>query len=320
MLIALLTFYFSCRSDEDDDEISENTIYKQYMRSFVQGISAYAKDINPYFIIIPQNGPELVTTNGNEDDDPDITYLEAIDGVGREDLFYGYNNDNEATPAVESEYMIAFLDICEQHGVEVLTTDYCSSHDKMDDSYSKNESKGYISFAAPDRELNIIPDYPDIVYNQNSDDISSLAEVKNFLYLINPEVFASKPAMITALNATNYDIIIMDLFFEDVAFTLEEINLLKAKNNGGTRLVIAYLSIGEAEDYRYYWNESWHVGSPSWLHAENPDWEGNYKVQYWDAEWQEIIYGNENAFLDKIIDAGFDGAYLDIIDAFEYFE
>jgi len=43
-------------------------------------------------------------------------------------------------------------------------------------------------------------------------------------------------------------------------------------------------------------------------------------VQYWDTEWQEIIYGNSESYLKKIIDAGFDGVYLDIIDAFEYFE
>lgn len=34
----------------------------------------------------------------------------------------------------------------------------------------------------------------------------------------------------------------------------------------------------------------------------------------------EIIYGNNNSYVKKILDAGFDGVYLDIIDAFEYFE
>jgi len=34
----------------------------------------------------------------------------------------------------------------------------------------------------------------------------------------------------------------------------------------------------------------------------------------------QIIYGNNNSYLKKILDAGFDGVYLDIIDAFEYFE
>ena len=85
-------------------------------------------------------------------------------------------------------------------------------------------------------------------------------------------------------------------------------------------LIIQHMSIGEVENFCYYWDASWSQYPPSWLKGENPNWEGNYKVQYWDKEWQDIIFDNENSYLKKIIDAGFDGVYLDIIDAFEYFE
>jgi cysteinyl-tRNA synthetase len=84
--------------------------------------------------------------------------------------------------------------------------------------------------------------------------------------------------------------------------------------------VFCYLSIGEAEDYRYYWQPDWNNNKPDWLGAENPDWAGNYKVKYWHKSWQDIIYGNNHSYLQKILDAGFNGVYLDIIDAFEYFE
>ena len=43
-------------------------------------------------------------------------------------------------------------------------------------------------------------------------------------------------------------------------------------------------------------------------------------MEYWNPEWQAIIYGSENAYLDKVLQAGFDGVYLDIIDGYEYFE
>jgi cysteinyl-tRNA synthetase, unknown class len=109
-------------------------------------------------------------------------------------------------------------------------------------------------------------------------------------------------------------------FKDDAAFTSGEISQLKTKSNGGTRIVISYMSIGEAEDYRFYWLPSWSPGSPSWIVRENPDWAGNYIVQYWQKEWQDIIFGNDSSYLKKIIDAGFDGVYLDIIDGFEYFE
>lgn len=318
--IFILVVLFSSCSDNDDDNEYYDKDFKQEMRDFVIGISEYAKTIDPGFIIIPQNGSELVTIDGEEDGLACASYLSAIDGVGREDLYYGYDNDDVATSLADREYMISFLDICENNGVEVLTTDYCWTHSKMDDSYTQNNAKSYISFAAPVRELNEIPDYPVFPYNVNNDSIGTLADAKNFLYLINPENYTSKQEFINAVIATNYDVLIMDCFFEDVLFTLPEITQLKAKQNGGQRLVISYMSIGEAENYRYYWNNSWETGNPSWIENENPDWEGNYKVTYWDSEWQSILFGNNDSYLKKILDAGFDGVYLDIIDAFEYFE
>jgi cysteinyl-tRNA synthetase len=62
------------------------------------------------------------------------------------------------------------------------------------------------------------------------------------------------------------------------------------------------------------------MARPAWLLGENPDWPGNHKVRYWDSAWQSIIYGNDSSYLKRIINAGFDGVYLDLIDAFEYFE
>jgi cysteinyl-tRNA synthetase len=96
------------------------------------------------------------------------------------------------------------------------------------------------------------------------------------------------------------------------SFTSAEIKLMKAK--GATKLV-SYVSIGEAEDYRKYWKKGWSSEPPAWLERENPDWEGNYKVRYWQKDWQKLT-------IDRIKDvarAGYDGAYLDIIDAYEYF-
>jgi cysteinyl-tRNA synthetase len=316
IFFAAVLIWSSC----GNDEIEENIDYKQEMRTFVQNLSYYAKGFDADFIIIPQNGQELVTDNGDTDGNPVISYLNAIDGAGREDLFFGYDNDDEATPKIEKDYMLVFLDVCEEDNVEVLVTDYCFSHEKMDESYTKNNAKGYISFAAPERELNVIPDYPSVPYNVNTNDINSLADAGNFLYLLNPENFESKQDFISAISETNYDVIIMDFFFNEEEYTFSEIDTLKTKRNGGRRLVISYMSIGEAEDYRYYWQNTWHSNPPNWLAGENPDWEGNYKVRYWAKEWQNIIYGNESSYIYKIIMAGFDGIYLDIIDAFEYFE
>lgn len=311
---------FSCSKDEDEDDDSGMN-YKQEMRDFVIGISEYAKNSNSDFVIIPQNGIEIVTDDGEKDGTPNAAYLNAIDGHGQEDLFYGYDDDDQLTPSEDNTYLRDYLDISKNAGNTILVTDYCSTLSKMEDSYSKNNTAHYVSFAANQRELNNIPTYPNPIYSENDDVIGSLSEAKNFLYLINPENFTTKSDFINAITATNYDLLIMDLFFhDDTEFTVAEIDQLKNKANGGKRLVVSYMSIGEAEDYRYYWQDSWKTSKPSWMDAENPEWPGNYKVKYWEQEWQDVVFGNNTSYLKKILDANFDGVYLDIIEAFEYYE
>jgi len=97
---------------------------------------------------------------------------------------------------------------------------------------------------------------------------------------------------------------------DDGAYSREEIESIKHAG----KIPIAYISIGEAEDYRFYWNESWFENPPDWLGPENPDWEGNYAVKYWDERWKRIVF----AYLDRIISQGFSGVYLDKVDEFEY--
>jgi len=314
--LAVLILFISCNKD-----VTSGTDFKQEMRDFVIEISEYSKINHPDFFIIPQNGIELVTSNGEEDGLLNTAYLSAIDGNGQEDLFYGYDNDDQATSTNDNSYLRTILDKSKNAENTILVTDYCSTSFKIDDSYNQNNAAGYISFAANHRELNNIPDYPTPIQGENSELITTLSEVKNFLYLINPENYNSKSDFINSITSTNYDLLIMDLFFNDgTEFDSTEINQLKNKANGGKRLVISYMSIGEAEDYRYYWQSSWYSNNPSWLDDENPDWEGNYKVKYWEPEWQKIIFGNDSSYLKKILDAGFDGVYLDIIDAFENYE
>lgn len=319
-LFLLLLFIVSCNKD-DSPETPSGIDLRQEMRDFVIHIAGYARGFDDDFIVIPQNGIELVSANGEADGPLSTSYVEAVNGHGQEDLFYGYNQDDHSTPDKENQYLRSYLDKSKNSGNVILVTDYCSSHGNMDDSYAKNQMNGYISFAADHRELDNIPAYPSPIHGENDRDMNGLKDISNFLYLINPEHFQTKEEFINAVTSTNYDLIIMDLFFhENSSFTASEVEQLRAKANGGKRLVVCYMSIGEAEDYRYYWQQDWNTNKPSWLDAENPEWEGNYKVKYWEKEWQDIIFGNDNSYLKKIVDAGFDGVYLDIIDAFEYYE
>ncbi len=322
MRILPICLFFVVMLSACGDDIPSDIDLREEMRDFVIGISEYGRAFDDSFLVIPQNGIELVSVSGEEDGPVHKAYLDAIDGHGQEDLFYGYKRDDKATPSDENRYLRSFLDLSMAQGKTILVTDYCSTPSNMDDSYAKNQNAGYVSFAADSRELDRLPNYPDPpLGGENSADVSSLQEVQNFLYMINPERFNTKSDFIAAVTSTNYDLLIMDLFFNDnTAFTAEEIGQMKSKLNGGTRLLIAYLSIGEAEDYRFYWQDKWKKNPPSWMDGENPDWEGNFKVWYWEEEWQSIIFGSLDSYLGKILDADFDGVYLDIIDAYEYYD
>jgi len=293
--------------------------FAEDMRQFVQTISSNAKAQDPNFIVIPQNGQELLTTNLQGDGPLATDYIAAIDGQGREALFFGYDRDNQATPEEETSYIVEYLDRAKEAGITILVTDYCSSEFKITDSYSLNSAKGYTSFVADERELNQIPRFPERARFENNNWIHDLNIIFNFLYLINPSEYPAKDTYIEALSATNYDVLIIDAFYNGALLSQADVSALQLKANGSPRLVIAYMSIGEAEDYRYYWKEDWEKKRPDWLDNENPQWRGNYKVRYWEPDWQSIIVGTPDSYLQNIIDAGFNGVYLDIIDAFEYF-
>ncbi|MEJ5362058.1 MAG: endo alpha-1,4 polygalactosaminidase [Spirochaetota bacterium] len=296
--------------------------YRQLMRELVISISKEAKKHNPEFLVIGQNALELVTVDGNPNGKVAKDYINALDGTGIEELFYGYeNNDGIKTPPEITRYYLSYLTIFLKHKKPVLVIDYVKTVNQAQDSYKRSLKKGFISFQT-NRACSIIPQW---MFNKNEDPVIRLQQAKNFLYVINPERFKSKDEFVRALQHTWYDVLIIDAFFWDELLTRDDIAALQKKPDGARRLVIAYMSVGEAEDYRYYWKEEWRKNKPAFLEKENPDWKGNYKVRYWDAQWHEILYGAGdtkkfiNSYLGKIVCAGFDGVYLDVLDAAMYF-
>lgn len=115
-----------------------------------------------------------------------------------------------------------------------------------------------------------------------------------------------------------YDLLICDYSLqgdEETRLTSEQVKALQRGPNGKRRYLLAYLSIGEAEEYRFYWKERFKPGEPSWLGEPNPQWPDNSPVHYWDPAWKAIVF----SYLDKILEVGFDGVYLDRVDAFEMY-
>lgn len=293
--------------------------YRQEMRDFIIRISAEGEQLRPGFVVIPQNGLDLLTEQSGAQGAPNLAYIGAIDGCGQEELFYGYDNQNNflSENYEEQAQWLAQCRFANTHGLKVLVTDYCSAPDLVTDSYNRNDAEGFISFAAESRELDLVPS---AAHHENTNNIDSLSQAQNFLYCIAPSLFATKEEFLTALENSRHDVIIMDLFYEDEMLTAADIARLQNKPQGGRRLVIAYMSIGQAESYRWYWKNAWNVNAPSFLLQEDPSWVDNYYVRYWDPNWQSIIMYGSDSYLHRITSSGFDGVYLDIVNAFEYFE
>jgi cysteinyl-tRNA synthetase len=115
----------------------------------------------------------------------------------------------------------------------------------------------------------------------------------------------------------------------------------KASDGVHRKLVIAYIDIGEAEEWRWYWGnhqtyEEYGLCKTSyinqirqwapWVVACDPDgWGGNYPVAFWDEEWKDIVINGTNlgsseyfnSMLDEVVQDGFDGVYLDWVEAWE---
>ena len=152
--------------------------------------------------------------------------------------------------------------------------------------------------------------------------LSAAETPSSFAYVLQGDSFSqTKAAAVEKLAGSGRDWIVLDpTFGNDTKWSHEDLDAMRKAQPG--RKIIAYISIGEAEDYRPYWKAKWLKDSkptataPSWLGEENPDWKGNFRVRYWQPEWQKIML----PIIEDAIEQGFDGVYLDIVDGFETWE
>lgn len=118
-----------------------------------------------------------------------------------------------------------------------------------------------------------------------------------------------------SVAASNLDLVVLDPIVDGQPLRIEAEAPLRRKSDGARRLVLAYLCVGEAESYRAYWQAAWRETPPAWLGPENPRWPGSFAVKYWHPDWETLLLGPGGA-LDRIVEAGFDGVFLDRVDAY----
>ena len=279
------------------------------MQDFVIDISKYARSIDSNFIIIPQNGPELAFEKMNPSGKFRTTYVDAIDGIAVEDLFF-----NEK-PKVDTYRFNMLKKLKAQK--QVMVSDFIIDSNAIENVKLQSDKEGFLLYPRVKTNEHY-REIPTNIPNENANDILKLSDAKNYLYLINPIDLKTKNLFIKAIAATNYDMITIDLFYNDKPLTATEVAKLKTKANGGKRLIISYVNIGAAENWRYYWQRNWQLNDPIWLKKKYAGYEDEFYVQFWHEDWKKIIYGNNNSYVKKIIDAGFDGAFLDNVEAYYF--
>lgn len=288
--------------------------YADTMINLLANMSLYAKKINPNFAMITNGGYGLYMTQFNKNAVSRKKLYDAMDGMLIEEVFTG------GTAASTSANMQRAISQARAGGLAALNLEYKGSDSTV---ASKSLKAGSIWYNAPSYDLNTIDSLDS--NRVNTTNITKVTQAKNFLALFDQEKYSSKAKYLSALKNTDYDLIFIDPGdpYQDnpeAFLTKSDVESLKKKKNGARRLVCAYVSVGEAENYRYYWDTDWNKKLPIWIDSENEDWEGNYKVKYWSGDWQKILYGSSASYFGKVLSAGFDGAYLDVIDAYEFFE
>ena len=276
-----------------------NNVYKERMRDFIKELR---NNTNKEKIIITQNGNELYFKNGKIDN----KFFALTDGTTQESLYYGdiLRFNVPTAKGLKNELLELTIPI-RKKGKPVFIINYGKGQKKREFLKKEALKTKFVSELLPsfnaDKLYETIEDY-------NDEDINSLSEVKNFLCLLNPENFSDIDEYYQALRNTNYDLLLIEVSYNNIFFTKEQIEEL--------RIVIAYLSIGEAEDYRFYWKKKWNKKKPKWIIKENENWEGNYIVKYWSPEWKNII----KEYQKKLDEIGVDGYLLDTVDTYQYFE
>jgi cysteinyl-tRNA synthetase len=121
------------------------------------------------------------------------------------------------------------------------------------------------------------------------------------------------------IAGSDLDLVVIDPSLDDDStrlVTTAEVRAMQRKPDGGRRIVLAYLSVGEADVTRWYWPAHWRRKPPVWLGAGNPRWPGAHHVQFWHPEWQALVFSGPRSLLNHILDTGFDGVLLDRVDAY----
>ncbi|MBL6946039.1 MAG: endo alpha-1,4 polygalactosaminidase [Rhodospirillales bacterium] len=300
--------------------------YREEMRRFVQSISKFARQYRRDFSVLPINGLDLLVKIDPTDPEiqhPARTYMRSINGIVQEGLFYGVPEFGKPTDEKRVERLLPLAKMAMENGIKVLVMDYAKTPKTVDAGRRLAAKHGFTFFGAPaiGSELTTVPRFPRRPYGESGNSVLSLKSINNFLVIRDSSGFGRMEEFALKMHENNFDLVVVDVLHAvGEALSRRAVETLKFKKLGAKRLVFAYVDIGSAASYSYFWKDHWREGSPRWISAPVPGDPDRYFVQYWQPEWRQLITGDTNSYIYGVIRQGFDGVILDGMENFRYFE
>ncbi len=107
------------------------------MVRFVTNLAERARRTRPGFLVVPQNGEQLLAEPG---------YLAAIDAVAKEDLLYGDEADNRRNPIDTVSRGMRWLSPAVNRGLPVLVVEYLADAALVDSVRADIQGRGFVPY------------------------------------------------------------------------------------------------------------------------------------------------------------------------------
>ncbi|MBR1123076.1 endo alpha-1,4 polygalactosaminidase [Bradyrhizobium lablabi] len=310
---------------------------EQDMVDLVVSLKQYAVSKDPSFKVWV-NGAEELLDHAN--------YLNAIDGMFKEEVYY--TDSGQKQPVSETQYTVENLQKAVDAGKPVVVIEYVSGATKIADVHAQATRDGLGSYVAH-LDLNGI-DYDGVLPGQTVHPIDgSTGGTTDGTGGTTDGTGGTTGGTGGTTGGTggttdgtggstgstdggtssggSYGPITADYVLQgvdpaEIAKAPFDVQVVETENDSGVPFtasqvslmksggsqVLGYFNLGEAENYRDYFSTL----SKSIIGPEDRDWPGNFHVAYWTPEWKAVA---EKA-IDQMISAGYDGIYFDVVDEF----
>ena len=298
---------------------------RQELRNAILRAARYARETKPGFPISVLNGSGLLAKPKENDEIvkvPARAFQSGIDALFQDGLFYGRPTFNKPRPKENHELLMRDLNFAKDARIPIFSIEYAKDAKAVGDALRKGFEEGVIiGISNQPRGLqNMLPRLQSQPPRENGNSVLSLKDVRNFILIRDSGGFGSEAEYAFRMKDTNYDLVVTGVFHDRRPLSKRAVETLKYKKLGARRLVFALMDIGSAAAYRYYWQDDWREGSPEFIAAPFPNDPDRYFVNYWDPEWQRIMFGNTDSYLYGVIAQGFDGVVIEGGDGYRFFE